>query len=590
MSRSYGTARLVGQKWHVSCEPHAAVLLKRVFGGAAKSVAGQIAISATMDNSRNLEWFAERYPLEFDPEDLLRALAAEHRERASLVDELLARRGPAAAFDLAVPAREYQKEAAQLALATGGLLLADDVGLGKTASAICTFCDPRTLPALVVTLTHLPLQWQREVNRFAPHLKTHIVRQGHIYDLAANRCPRSRPRDKGRHVVMETQGGKSLCARCGATGADLDDRFPDVVIISYSKLAKWDDTLAPLMRSVTFDEVQELRHRDSQRYTAARHLADSVEFRMGLSATPIYNYGGEMYSVLEVLRPTSLGSMEEFTREWCGSASVDEKVRILDAKAFGGFLRDQGLMLRRTRQDVGRELPGLTKIPHFVDADLDALEQIGSAATELATTILRQGSTRTERFLASGEFDAMVRRATGLAKAPFVAGFVEMLLESEERVVLYGWHRDVYAIWLEQLARFRPVLYTGSESAAQKEASRAAFCDGDSRLLIISLRAGAGLDGLQRVCRTVVFGELDWSPGVHEQCAGRVYRDGQADPVMAYYLIAESGSDPVVADVLGVKSQQISGLRDQLDLVEKLEVDEHHVRRLAEAFLAQRGE
>ena len=84
-------------------------------------------------------------------------------------------------------------------------------------------------------------------------------------------------------------------------------------------------------------------------------------------------------------------------------------------------------------------------------------------------------------------------------------------------------------------------------------------------------------------------GEIDWSPGVHEQCSGRIYRDGQLHPVFAYYLLAEDGSDPIVADVLGVKKGQIAGLRDPNgNLVEKLDVGGDHIRRLAEQYLRQR--
>lgn len=157
-------------------------------------------------------------------------------------------------------------------------------------------------------------------------------------------------------------------------------------------------------------------------------------------------------------------------------------------------------------------------------------------------------------------------------------------------MVLYGWHRAVYDIWRNKLSDLAPVLYTGTESATQKEANKQAFIAGDSKVLLISLRAGAGLDGLQEVAKTVVFGELDWSPGVHEQCIGRVYRDGQREPVFAYYLIADHGSDPVVADTLGIKAQQIEGIRNpERELVETLEVDPDHVKKLAAAYLKQRG-
>ncbi len=142
---------------------------------------------------------------------------------------------------------------------------------------------------------------------------------------------------------------------------------------------------------------------------------------------------------------------------------------------------------------------------------------------------------RGQKMQASEELSGLVRQATGIAKAPYVAAFVRMLVESGKKVVLWGWHRAVYDLWMDALKDLKPVLYTGSESSTQKEAARTAFVEGDARILVMSLRSGAGLDGLQGVCDTGVFGELDWSPGVHDQCGGRIHRDGQPNPVFLYF-------------------------------------------------------
>ena len=81
--------------------------------------------------------------------------------------------------------------------------------------------------------------------------------------------------------------------------------------------------------------------------------------------------------------------------------------------------------------------------------------------------------------------------------------------------------------------------------------------------MIISLRSGAGLDGLQfSGCRTVVYGELDWSPAQHEQASGRVHRDGQKEPVVAYYLVSDEGCDPFMVDILGIKREQSEGIKN----------------------------
>jgi superfamily II DNA/RNA helicase len=206
----------------------------------------------------------------------------------------------------------------------------------------------------------------------------------------------------------------------------------------------------------------------------------------------------------------------------------------------------------------------------------------------MARLILDRTSDSKQRFTLSGEMDWKLRQATGIAKAPYVAAFVKMLLESEEAIVLFGWHRAVYDLWMQELAEFNPVLYTGSESPKQKEESVQAFVGGKSRVMIVSLRSGAGLDGLQKRSSVAVFGELDWSPEMHNQCIGRLARDGQEATVAAYFLVADSGSDPVVSDVLELKRQQAEPIRDPDAKLLAGTVDTtDRMQRLAESVLAR---
>jgi superfamily II DNA or RNA helicase len=420
----------------------------------------------------------------------------------------------------------------------------------NTCSVICVLTDPRTRPALIVTLTHLPKQWAKEISRFAPRLRTHILKKATPYPLP----------------------------EC------------DVIITNYHKLSGWAPALAGKVNLVAFDEVQELRSAGTQRYKAAEEIAHPCQWRIGASATPIHNYGNEFFNVLSILRPGELGTRAEFVTEWCGETDSRGNSKIKDPRAFGSYLREQGIMIRRTRGDVGRELPGLSVVPHTVESG-DIFEQLDAdTITELAKFILNRDNNKgLEQMQARSELDWQLRQATGLAKAKYVAEFVKMLLESgEERVLLYGWHHSVYETWREVLKDVGVVMFTGEESATQKEASKQAFLDGSARVLIMSLRAGAGLDGLQNCCRTVVFGELDWSPSVHEQATGRVFRDGQKDPVVAYYLTSDEGSDPVLQSALGVKRMQLEGVRNPSEFAAMESIKREGVLDLARAVLAKR--
>jgi SNF2 family DNA or RNA helicase len=575
----HGKITIEGNEITIAAPPHVSIRLRRLFGGVQRYKAGVFKLSATPAQAYDLDWFRERHPLDIDPasEARFRELIATHERKLAAIEAIEAEGYVPREFELALPPRAYQRLAADLAIKTGGLLIADQMGVGKTVTAICALTAPGALPAVVITMTHLTRQWERELTRFAPALRVHRIRKGQPYDFREHRVEID-PVTRRRKVVKQTG-------------------VPDVLLINYHKVKGWVEKLAGLCRTVVADECQELRHSGTGKYDAVFALMQAADLRIGLSGTPIYNYGVEIFNVVSSIAPGQLGTRKEFLDEWCGEFRGDEnKARVSDPAALGTYLREAGLMIRRTRLDVGREIPALTIVRHVVECDESRLNEATADVAELARRVLERIGTNLERMQAAGELDFRLRQATGIAKAAAVADFVRLLVEAGERVVLYGWHHEVYAIWRSAFERSGAevpyAMYTGEESEVQKDRAREAFMKGLARVLIISLRAGAGLDGLQQVSRTVVYGELDWSPAVHHQCDARVHRDGQTDPVMAYYLVAEEGSDPVIADVLGIKEAQAQGIvdPDKAGTPELTGASDDHIRKLAEDVLRRRGQ
>ena len=564
--KTFGECKFKKPEWVLDIEPHVAIRLRRLFR-RMEGQFGVIKVRHTDEVAKDLLWFMERYPLEISDEDMefLKLEATMYDVRFEQFTGILSGEYEPRDFRMAIPPRMYQRVAAELIMQQRRLMIADDLGLGKSCSAITAFTCQDTLPALVVTQTHLPVQWSREVKKFIPDMRTHIVKKKSAYDIIDA-------------VELEE---------------NVRTDFPDVVITNYSKLAGWADALAGRVRTVVFDEIQELRHADTDKYKAADMLSRNAIYCVGLSATPIYNRGSEMYNIMDIIKPDSLGQWQEFAIEWCGSKYANRKTSsVHEPKAFGTYLREQGLMIRRTRADVGRELPKLIKIPHYVESNPEALKKIEDDILALARTVVDTEATFTQKGQASQEMDWKLRHATGVAKAPYVAEFVKMLLEAEEpKVLLFGWHRDVYDVWMKKLAKYDPVLFTGSESAAQKDKAAQRFIKDEScRVLIMSVRSGSGLDGLQySSCRTAVVGELDWSPEVHNQGIGRLQRDGQEKQITAFYLLSDEGSDPYISDVLGLKRAEIEAVRDPSgSTIEALERgDESRIKNMAAAILAK---
>lgn len=532
-------------KFEVQADPDAIIKFKMLF---PKVNAGERRpmLTVTDESCYDLEWFMMRYPLRADEETLkvIKQGSLNHQNLLLKVkDLLLPDYKPAKEYKMEKPPRLYQMQSDELYDLKTFLLNGDDLGLGKTVTAICSFTDIKKLPALVVCESHLRRQWYQKIKEFIPTMAVHIIGKSQPYRLPP--C--------------------------------------DVFICSYSMLYKWVDVFMPFIKSVVYDECQNIRvtgsyYNPSKKYTAAKNLNKEVPYRLGLSATPIYNYGDEIFNVMDCLSEGCLGTKVEFLREWC--VQRGQKYMVENPQALGMFLRDSGMMIRRTEKDVEFQLPKEQQIIHMIPYDTKVLEKIKSDATELAKLIL-QG-----KFGESGEaarqFDLKLRQQTGIAKAPYVANFVKMLLENYDNCLLFAWHREVYDIYMEQLKDFNPVMYTGSESEKQKDRSKQMFMNRDSRVMIISLRSGAGMDGLQEHSNVEVFGELDWSPLVHRQCIGRLRRPGQNRSVQVFYLVSDGGSDPTVCNTLGLKLNQSEGIMNLNDKDSIFEMSEDNTSRIKE--------
>jgi SNF2 family DNA or RNA helicase len=549
--KTYGTLSFDPDtlEWRMGdVKPHVSIKLKSLFPRIPKSQPSPYFIPHTLENCHDLLWFLDRYPMDIDPiqEELLKAGRREYIANGVRLEAIMMPdyTPPAPQLRNGYTARDYQLRAAAFDALQRRFLLGDDVGLGKTLEGILTLLTPGKLPAIVVVQAHLPKQWKAEGIEKFTDLKVHIVKKTIPYDLPP----------------------------------------ADVYITTYSKLSGWVDVFATgFFKSAIFDEIQELRRPESQKYKAGCVLSESVQNCMGMSATPIYNYGDEIFNVLNLIKPGCLGEKWDFLREWAAPIGAD-KWRVIDPAALGSYLRDSHLMLRRTRKEVGRELPPINKIIQTVGYDHKEAMKADDMARQLALKVVSGGFV--ERGQAARELDALLRHKTGVSKAREVAAFTRILLENDEPVMLAGWHRDLYDIWREELAEFNPVMYTGSETNAQKDEAKRMFLSGESGVFIISLRSGIGLDGLQARCRTVVVGELDWSPKVHDQVIGRIDRDGQEDQVTAYFLVCDYGSDPAMIDVLGLKSSQSHGILNPLEAIPAQFSDESRIKILAQSFLA----
>ncbi len=507
--------------WMIKGEPCVTELAKRLFPGCEGRGRGVARFTAHRRIIGDLNWLMLRYPLEIREADQARWEQALEEAREYAVQ----RQRQLAAPQFATPPESafkgelmpFQQQGLAFLLSSTRALLADEMGLGKTVQALAYLAATANFPALVVVPAHLVRNWTREAERFLKMengLRVHVIR-----GLTPYRLPEA-----------------------------------DVYIIHYLLLRGWKNVLPDVgFRAVIFDEIQELRRAGTEKYSAASLLSGAAESVIGLSGTPIYNNGGEIWNVVNILDFHFLGDWESFSREWCYgyNSNIVAKPEIL-----GDYLRSEGLMLRRTKQDVLKQLPPKRRLVQEIDWD-DALyrEMISPAFERLK---LLDEADESRRALIEDQISQDERQATGCAKAPYVAAFVRTLLDGGEKVLLFAHHHRVMDIYKREFKPYRPVFITGRETDAQKDAAVNAFMLGKTDLCVISLRSASGLNLQRASC--VVFGELDWSPAVHSQAEDRAHRIGQEDSLLCYYLVSPKGSDQEMQQALGLKVSQFIGL------------------------------
>ncbi len=548
---TYGTISYNRQRkcWMIRGEPSVTELAKRLFPGSDKGKRGLAYFTAHRRAVGDLNWLMQRYPLAIAPQDQERwekALAqarayAYHREmlRGEMPEVPL----PEGSFVGTL--RPFQRQGLSWLYHTQRALLADEMGLGKTVQCLACLTALRAFPCMVVVPPHLMRNWQVEIERFlrinGQSARVHILQGLKPYPLPE----------------------------------------ADIYIVHYLLLRGWKEALPRYaFRAVIFDEIQELRHRGTEKYSAASLLSDASDRVFGLSGTPIYNMGGEIWNVVNILDYQFLGDWESFTREWCygyGNAVV------IKPDLLGEHLRREGLMLRRTKQDVLPELPPKRRLVQEVDADSQLYRQLMAPVMDKLRRWREDTMTPSERALLEGAISQGERQATGIAKAPFVCQFVRALVDGGERVLLFAHHHAVMDIYRRDLHSLSPVFITGRETMEQKQKSVERFMNGATDLCCVSLRAASGLNLQRATC--VVFGELDWSPAVHSQAEDRAHRIGQPDSLLCYYLVSPQGSDADVQEALGLKVSQFLGLMGEAppSMDEELQsatIARRHVERL----------
>lgn len=430
----------------------------------------------------------------------------------------------------------FQKADLEYALRRKHTLIGDQPGLGKTPIAICYANEVRAKRVLVICPASIRLQWVTKIREWSTMPWPMVV-----------------------HPIMKSNNGTPEVGTTGWT------------VVSY-ELARTEAIATALAKEyydvIILDEAHYLKTIDSRRTRAVfgggkgrtfEPLATRADSILALTGTPLPNRPREAYTLARGMCFDAIdwASEDQFTSRFNPSIRgervdpVSGRTIVFNDERTGRHSELQNrlrgnFMVRHLKREVMTQL----KLPKY---DIIQLEETGPVRQALeAERLLDINPEDLEGadFSALGHI-AVVRRQMGIALAPQIAAYVDMLIDGgEEKVLLFCWHIEVANI-LEKALDKRGVIRVSNVS--DKSAKVQQFINDPSKHVILgnTLTLGTGTDGLQQVCNRAVLGEPSWTPGENEQAFDRLDRGGQTRVVQGDLMVApNSFAERVLASAL----------------------------------------
>ena len=451
----------------------------------------------------------------------------------------------------------YQVEAVDSMVEKKKLLMAYEMGLGKTPSTIAAIEKLReagevTSPVLVLCLASLKYQWQKEIQKFSD--QTALVIDG---------------TPKQRNMSYETY------------------LEYDYIIMNYEQVVNdWDIIRVKSFSAIICDEATAIKGFRAKRAKRVKELSKSIPIRFALTGTPIENgRPEEIYSIMEFVNRNVLGRFDLFDKTFIVRNYFGGVLRYRNLPTLYSTLADHTARKSQKDEDVAPFLPDAVyrepllvsfdsktkSLYNYIATDLHSLlldaSQLFGASFSIAShygqsqgpndpanemrgkimsriTALRMLCSHPDLLKDSyhnfsaqqGKGSAFIHSLgeegllEGVDKTPKLDAVVSYLSEhldideSYKAVVFSSYLGSVDHIVNRLGAKnFKALPYTGKMNAKEKEANKVAFqTSTDIRVLVSSDAGGYGVDLPQ--ANLLINYDQPWSSGLSVQRNGRIKR------------------------------------------------------------------
>jgi SNF2 family DNA or RNA helicase len=404
--------------------------------------------------------------------------------------------------------------------------LADDMGLGKTLEVIACLLKEReeadvTLPTLIIAPTSVLGNWRKEIERFAPNLRT-MVHQGSTR-------------------IKDEKTFKGTCQE------------HDVVLTSFA-LVRLDEKLLRSLKwhRVVIDEAQNIKNPQAAQTRAILKL--TAPHRLALTGTPVENRLRDLWSIFNFLHPGYLGKEAQFRKTF--ELPIHKENDMAKSETLKKLV--EPFILRRVKTDkrIINDLPDKIEQKMYctltpeqaslyeavvkdVEEQLKEAEGIQRKGLILSTLLrLKQICNHPMQFLQDGSAFTAERSH----KLQRLGEMIEEVIDNGESALIFTQFTEIggaLSRFIEHTWHYNTYYLHGGTNPAKRDQMVSEFQDPETEpsVFILSLRAGGV--GLNLTKANSVF-HFDrwWNPAVEDQATDRAFRIGQRKNVFVHKFVA----------------------------------------------------
>jgi SNF2 family DNA or RNA helicase len=350
--------------------------------------------------------------------------------------------------------------------------------------------------------------------------------------------------------------------------------WPAVLVIGHQMFVKYRKSLTAY-QALVFDEAHVISNPATQAFSATYYFvhAKKVDY-MEMTATPCTTELRSAYGHIRIKTPEAYDSLDHFDRLhtiWAIDAPNKTPAGYRDIPKIEAHLNQYAV---RRRQDEVLDLEKPTLIEHWVDLEYKHAEVY---RTLLEQRIIELG----DEIMVARNQQALRQMAMQLItniEAYSDKQLDDMPLENlkdiitsvdGEKVAVFCTYQGTVRKLAKVFKHLNPALVYGPSNVQQNVDMF--NNDPDCKLIILNYQSGGAGFNLQSNCRYVVFFEPTGSPGMLIQALGRVRRQGQTKPVIAWiFRYAATISSKLIARAFSRAGDIKKVMDDDLCLIDYL--------------------